>query len=89
MECWYIYGHLVNFPAIWYNFLRFGAFPPVLVCCSKKNLATLRPFRLLCIFIAFMPTQTGLLIRNTCCYKLDKNVTPVKKGSVLNATIEI
>jgi hypothetical protein len=36
-----IYDHLVNFPAIWYMFLLFGTFLPVLVCCDKKNLATL------------------------------------------------
>jgi hypothetical protein len=27
--------------AIWYIFHRFGTFLPVLVCCTKKNLATL------------------------------------------------
>jgi hypothetical protein len=31
---WYIYGHLVYFVVIRYMF-------PVLVCCTKKNLATL------------------------------------------------
>jgi hypothetical protein len=41
MSIWYIlqtfaifYGHLVYFLVIWYIF-------PILVCCSKKNLATL------------------------------------------------
>jgi hypothetical protein len=43
------YVHLVNFPAIWHIlwqfdicvYPRFGTFFPVLVCCTKKNLATL------------------------------------------------
>jgi hypothetical protein len=41
------YGHLVYFAAIWYSFLPFGilwlfgTFSPGLVCCTKKNLATL------------------------------------------------
>jgi hypothetical protein len=42
------YVHFDNFPAIWhtlwpfgYIFPRFGTFLPVLVCCTKKNLATL------------------------------------------------
>jgi hypothetical protein len=42
------YVNLVNFPAnleyifmaIWYNFPSFGIFFPVLVCYTKKNLAT-------------------------------------------------
>jgi hypothetical protein len=32
---------LVYFVAIWYILLVFGIFFPVLVCCTKKNLATL------------------------------------------------
>jgi hypothetical protein len=42
------YGHLVNFTAIWYIVWPLGIFvgyllyiSPFLVCCSKKNLATL------------------------------------------------
>jgi hypothetical protein len=38
------YVHLVNsayFVAIWYIFPGFGTFLPVLVCCTKNNLATL------------------------------------------------
>jgi hypothetical protein len=35
------YVHLVNGPAIWLILWPFGAFFPVLVCCTKKNLATL------------------------------------------------
>jgi hypothetical protein len=35
------YVHLINFPAIWYIYPPFGTFFPVLVCCTKKNLATL------------------------------------------------
>jgi hypothetical protein len=35
------YSNLVYFMAIWYIFWLFGIFFPVLVCCSKKNLATL------------------------------------------------
>jgi hypothetical protein len=46
---WYIlwplvyifYGHLVYFVAIWYSLLLFGIVFTVLVCCTKKNLATL------------------------------------------------
>jgi hypothetical protein len=41
LRCWYIlwtfslfHGHSIYFMAVWYIF-------PVLVCCSKKNLATL------------------------------------------------
>jgi hypothetical protein len=43
-----LYGHLVYFTAIWYILCTFGLFYshlvyffPVLVCCTKKNLATL------------------------------------------------
>jgi hypothetical protein len=39
------YGHLVYFTAIWHAFWTFGIFCgnffPVLVCCTKKNLATM------------------------------------------------
>jgi hypothetical protein len=41
------YDHLVYFTTIWYVLLPFGTFMviwyvfPVLVCCTKKNLATL------------------------------------------------
>jgi hypothetical protein len=48
MSIWYIlqpfgifYSRLVYFTAVWYIFWLFGIFFPVLVCCSKKNLATL------------------------------------------------
>jgi hypothetical protein len=34
-----VFLHLVYFTAIWYNL--FGILFPVLVCCTKKNLATL------------------------------------------------
>jgi hypothetical protein len=34
-------GHSAHFMAIWYMFLLFGTFLPVLVCRDKKNLATL------------------------------------------------
>jgi hypothetical protein len=37
------YGHWKHFMTIWYILWSFGTFLPVLVCCSKKNLATLRP----------------------------------------------
>jgi hypothetical protein len=33
-------SNLVYFMAIWYNFPHFGIFFTVLVCCTKKNLAT-------------------------------------------------
>jgi hypothetical protein len=35
------YGNLVYFVAIWYIFWLFGLFFPVMVSCTKKNLATL------------------------------------------------
>jgi hypothetical protein len=34
------YGQLVNFMAIWYILWSFGKFVLVLVCCTRKNLAT-------------------------------------------------
>jgi hypothetical protein len=37
------YGHLVYFMAIWSILWLFGIFFHVLVCCPKKNLATLVP----------------------------------------------
>jgi hypothetical protein len=48
MPIWYIlcpfgifYAHLVYFMPIWYILWSFGTFFPVLVSCTKKNLATL------------------------------------------------
>jgi hypothetical protein len=35
--------HLVHFVFIWYILYSFGTFFPVLVSCTKKNLATLDP----------------------------------------------
>jgi hypothetical protein len=35
------YGHWKYFMAIWNILWSFGIFFPVLVCCTKKNLATL------------------------------------------------
>jgi hypothetical protein len=35
------YGHLPDFMAFWYIFWLFGIFFPVLLCCSKNNLAAL------------------------------------------------
>jgi hypothetical protein len=35
------YGHLGYFMTIWYTLCSFGTFFPVLVSCTKKNLATL------------------------------------------------
>jgi hypothetical protein len=40
-----IYGQMVYFMAIWYLWLSFGTYFPVLVCCTEKNLATLTPNR--------------------------------------------
>jgi hypothetical protein len=34
-------GQLVYFMAIWFILWSFGIFSAVLVCCAKKNLATL------------------------------------------------
>jgi hypothetical protein len=33
--------HLAHFVAIWYILRLFGTFYPILVSCTKKNLATL------------------------------------------------
>jgi hypothetical protein len=45
MEDVHLFGlfccHLVYFVAVWYISWLFGIFLPVLVCCNKKNLATL------------------------------------------------
>jgi hypothetical protein len=35
-------GHLIYFVVVWYILWSFGIFLTVLVCCAKKNLATLR-----------------------------------------------
>jgi hypothetical protein len=48
-RCWYIlwtvgqsYGHLIYFMTIWHSLWQFGTcIFAVLVCCTKKNLATL------------------------------------------------
>jgi hypothetical protein len=42
-----VYGHLGYFITIWYFLCSFGTFLPVLVSCTKKNLATLHlnPFQ--------------------------------------------
>jgi hypothetical protein len=37
------YGHLVYCVTIWYILWLCGKFSAVLVCCTKKNLATLAP----------------------------------------------
>jgi hypothetical protein len=39
------YGHLVYFTAIKYILWLVGIFSPFLVCCTKKNLATLEQER--------------------------------------------
>jgi Na+/H+-dicarboxylate symporter len=36
------YGHLVYFVAFWHILWLFVIFSPLLVCCTKKNLATLQ-----------------------------------------------
>jgi hypothetical protein len=36
-----LYDHLVYFTANWYFLSPFGTLFPILVCCTKKNLATL------------------------------------------------
>jgi hypothetical protein len=47
--------------AIWYIFPRFGTFLPVLVCCTKKNLATLLQARNDTIFCpAKLPVATQI-----------------------------
>jgi hypothetical protein len=49
-KCWYIlwtfrifFGHLGYWMTIWHIVCSVGAFFPVLVSCTKKNLATLEP----------------------------------------------
>jgi hypothetical protein len=37
----HMYCHLVYFMVLWYILGLFGIFLPILVCCKKKNLATL------------------------------------------------
>jgi hypothetical protein len=39
------YEHTDIFMTIWNNLPRFGIFSPVLICCTRKNLATLLPTR--------------------------------------------
>jgi hypothetical protein len=39
--CDLFYGHLIYFMFIWYILCLFGIFFPLLVYCTKKNLATL------------------------------------------------
>jgi hypothetical protein len=64
MAIWSTYfGHLVYFAAIWYVYIFygfFGFFPPVLVCFTKKNLATLClgvEFALILVFQAEMTLE--------------------------------
>jgi hypothetical protein len=45
------YGHWKYFMAIWYILWSFGIFVPVLVSCTKKNLATLLASCKLCILL--------------------------------------
>jgi hypothetical protein len=41
----YFYGHLVYFMTIWYILRSFWYIVPILVYCTKKNLATLQETR--------------------------------------------
>jgi hypothetical protein len=56
------YGHLVHFVAIWYILWPFGMFSPVLVCCTKKNLATL--IQSICVETG--PTSDEASPKNLC-----------------------
>jgi hypothetical protein len=64
-----IYGHLVYFTAnryivhmaIGYIFWSFGIFSPILVCCTKKNLATLKWCAVWLLKHFFQLTQTSKL----------------------------
>jgi hypothetical protein len=56
------YDHLVSFNTIWYILCPFGTFYghlvhifPVLVCCTKKNLATPLP-TYICTYIVYRRT---------------------------------
>jgi hypothetical protein len=79
MAIWYIlwpfgifYRHLVYFIAIWYILWLFCIFSPVLVCCSKKNLATLLQIHL----------HTGRFIDNI--YNVDKQAEKVCSQTMIN-----
>jgi hypothetical protein len=41
MDIWYFESCLLNCIAVWYILCSFGIFLTILVCCTKKNLATL------------------------------------------------
>jgi hypothetical protein len=44
-KCWLFYCYSEYFTDIWYILCPFGTFFTVLVCCAKKNLATLVSLR--------------------------------------------
>jgi hypothetical protein len=56
-------GHLVHFIAIWYILGSFGTFSPVLVCCAKKNLATLLKMQMAATVSSFGPREDLLALR--------------------------
>jgi hypothetical protein len=58
------YGHSVHFKAIWYILWSFWYIFPVLVCCTKKNLATLND-----IIVPASRTYIGSWLE--CCRKLE------------------
>jgi hypothetical protein len=61
------YGHLVNFPTIWYIVWPFGIFSPLLV--PKKNLAALSSLAFVLQFEKLRPiyTKHGFSCRTISC----------------------
>jgi hypothetical protein len=88
------YGHLVNFPAIWYIlcsfgifYPRFGTLLPILVCCTKKNLATLAESRSEREHFDY-PTPLATFTTTLPNYeKTGSRVIPAKKHSKQNIQI--
>jgi hypothetical protein len=70
--------HLVDFVAIWHTLLHFGRFCGhlvYLVCCIKKNLATLVPT----LFASFiLPELQYLLFGQSQFFSLGKGVSAYK-----------
>jgi hypothetical protein len=98
-NCWSILwpfglfnSHLVYFTAIWSILRPFGLFFPVLVCCTKKNLATLKPGPKNWLFVlssvacgAWAEIEChNLIISNI---KLDRSVDTKKRKSWLSSSL--
>jgi hypothetical protein len=69
------YDHLVHFVAIRYILWSFGTFSPLLVCCTKKNLATLTLATLICFHNAGdQSTRSNVTFLQRC--KIAKQHSP-------------